>query len=240
VHSRRGGEPAAAAARRTVRARARVLVAALFVAPIGFVLHGCALTPGTSAPADVVDTSPVDELTPYLDTMDALATGDTDHQIDVFGEVERAFLAAPTTSNSLRYAAALVTTGHPDSAPQKGYELLSGLLATPGTLTPNERKLASILLAHADALVEMQAENRRLAATVDEQAQAQLSSARRTLALAGENERLREALQQAEQKLNAITDIERSIIERDTSSPGTVNPPREAPVPETQGPPPGR
>jgi len=200
---------------------------------------GCMTRPSTTPAQPPVASTITDDIATYLDTMDALSTGDTDHQIDVFDEVERTYLAAPTTASTLRYAAALITVGHPGAAPQRGRELLADLISRPGTLTPNERKLGSILLAQADALVALETENRRLVATVDEQAQAQLSSARRTLALAGENERLREALEQAQQQLNAITDIERSIIERD-SSPGTVSPPRESPAPETQGPPPGR
>jgi hypothetical protein len=190
------------------------------------------------APAPTAN-STTSDLQPYLNTMNALSSGDANRQIDTFDSVERAFLATPTTSNRLRYAAALIMTGHPGSDPAHGRRLVAELLAAPGSLTASERKLASILRAHADALVALTTENRRLAATVDEQSQAQLSSARRTLALASENERLRAALAQAEEKLNAVTDIERSIIERDTST-GTAPAPREPPEPETQSPPPGR
>ncbi|HSN72549.1 MAG TPA: hypothetical protein VLT59_13625, partial [Steroidobacteraceae bacterium] len=140
---------------------------------------GCVTSPGVpERPPVAVATS--DEIALYLDTMDALATADRDRQIDVFDEVERAYLTAPTTTNTLRYAAALVTAGHPDTDPERAHAVLVELLAGPGVLTPSERKLASILRQQAAAVIALETENRRLTATVDEQAQAQLSSARRT------------------------------------------------------------
>jgi hypothetical protein len=51
-----------------------------------------------------------------------------------------------------------------------------------------------------------------------------------------ENLKLRRALAEAQQKLDAIKEIERSIIERSPSPPGN----RDTTPSETQSPPPGR
>ena len=174
----------------------------------------------------------------YLSTMDRLALGDPAQQADVFYDVERSYTGAPTTSNTLRYAVALTTPGHPASDMVKGKKLLEQLLATPERLDPNERMLAEVLLKHTDARLQLQAENRRLLATVDERSKAQANSDRRAQSQAEENARLRKALDEARQKLDAIRDIERSIIERSPTTPRSPSGTREPA--ETQSPPAGR
>jgi hypothetical protein len=175
---------------------------------------------------------------PYLSTMERLATGDPAQQTDVFYDVEHGYTNAPTTSNTLRYALALTTPGHPATDVVKGKKLLEQLLATPERLDASERMLAEVLLKHADAKLQLQAENRRLLATVDERTKAQANSERRAQSQAEENARLRKALDEARQKLDAIRDIERSIIERSPTTPRSPTGTREPA--ETQSPPAGR
>ena len=82
----------------------------------------------------------------------------------------------------------------------------------------------------------MEAEQRRLLATVDERVRGQANSDRRLQAQAEEILRLRKELAEAKQKLDAITDIERSItIERSPSPPGSRDNTNQA-----QSTPPGR
>jgi YfhG lipoprotein len=202
-------------------------------------LAGCSVAPPAPYPVPVAP-APTDELALYLDTLDSLVTGDRARQIDVFDEAERKYIATPTTASTLRYAVALVTAGHPGTDAQRGRNILVELLSTPDNLTPPERKLASIMLNHATVQLELKEEIRRLVATVDDRSRAQVSSERRVQALANENAQLRAELAAAQEKLNAVTDIERSIIERNSPRPNGAPQTRGPDNPETQAPTPDR
>ncbi|MGH8185148.1 MAG: hypothetical protein ACREUC_01185 [Steroidobacteraceae bacterium] len=166
----------------------------------------------------------------YLDTMDGLGSPDPARQADVFYEVEREYTRAPTTASTLRYAAALVTPDHPATSPSEGKRLLETLLATPERMTQEERTLAAVLLHETNVRLKLEAENRRLLATLDDRSRSQANSDRRVQAQLEENARLRRALADAQQKLDAIKEIERSIIERSPTPPGN----RDAAPSETQ------
>jgi hypothetical protein len=114
--------------------------------------------------------------------------------------------------------------------------LLETLLATPERLTQDERTLASVLLHETDVRLKLEAENRRLLATLDDRHRSQANSDKRIQAQIEENARLRRALAEAQQKLDAIKEIERSIIERSPTPPGN----RDAATSETQSPPASR
>ncbi|MFO7305222.1 MAG: hypothetical protein C0P74_006865 [Gammaproteobacteria bacterium] len=207
-----------------------------------FTMAGCAhleRLAGASKPAalDVAQTTD-SLLVSYLETMNGLASADPARQADVFYEVEQAYTRAPTTANTLRYAVALVTPAHPGTSPSEGKRLLEMLLATPERLTQEERTLAAVLLHTTDAHLKLEAENRRLVATLDDRNRSQANSDKRVQAQLEENARLRRALAEAQQKLDAIKEIERSIIERSPTPPGNRD---SASVPnETQGPTTGR
>lgn len=166
----------------------------------------------------------------YLDTMEGLASPDAARQADVFYEVEHEYTRAPTTSSTLRYAIARVTAGHPASSPSEGKRLLETLLATPERMTPEERTLAAVLLHETNVRLKLETENRRLLATLDDRSRSQANSDKRVQVQLEENARLRRALTEAQQKLDAIKEIERSIIERSTTPPGS----RDAAPSETQ------
>ncbi|WP_116813335.1 hypothetical protein [Steroidobacter cummioxidans] len=172
----------------------------------------------------------------YLDIMNSLSTPDPARQADLFYEVEREYTRAPTTASTLRYAVALVTPGHPASSPSEGKRLLETLLATPERLTQDERTLTAVLLHETDVRLKLEAENRRLLATLDDRSRSQANSDKRIQAQIEENARLRRALAEAQQKLDAIKEIERSIIERSPTAPGN----RDATPSETQSPPASR
>jgi hypothetical protein len=200
-------------------------------------LHGCGLTEKLiTAPQDQPPAPPAQTVTPpgsvrfYLDTMDGLASGDPARQADVFYEVEREYTRAPTTASTLRYAVALVTPSHPASKPVEGKRLLETLLATPERMTQEERSLAAVLLHETNTRLKLEAENRRLLATLDDRSRSQANSDKRVQAQIEENARLRRALAEAQQKLDAIKEIERSIIERSPTPPGS----RDAAPSETQ------
>ena len=176
---------------------------------------------------------------PHLDLMSRLGSSEPTQQADLFHEVERAYAAAPTTSNSLRYAIALATPGHPASNAAEGKKILETLLASPERMLTNERLLASVVLQEITARLKLDADSRRLVATVDERTRAQANSDRRAQNLAEENAKLRKSLEEAQAKLDAIRAIERTIIERNPSPPGTAGSRSESSV-EAQSPPAGR
>jgi hypothetical protein len=199
---------------------------------------GCELIePPVEAPRPVAVQTPTDEgIRKYLDTINGLASADPARQADVFYEVEREYARAPTTTSTLQYAAALATPGHPAAKPQEGKRLLEVLLATPERLVPAERALVGALLHETNAWLKLEAENRRLLATLDDRGRSQANSDKRAQAQAEEVARLRRALAEAQQKLDAVKEIERSLIERSPTPPGS----RDTTPSETQSPPPSR
>ena len=165
----------------------------------------------TELPADVADGIGI-----YLQTLRSLIEGDPVEQADVFRNVAAAADASPTTTNRLMLALALATPTHPSSDEAKAQKLLSELLAAGDTLLPEERTLALIHLKDVETRLILDAEAGRLqraaaAATAErnDRATQQLQAALE------ENRQLKLALDDARAKLDAITNIERSIRERE-------------------------
>lgn len=184
-------------------------------------LSGCASLsprPASITPVMQPDISPAET---YLSLLAILSNSDPAKQSDVFFETEKSYTQAPTTMNSLRYAMALAVPGHPHSDAVQARKLLQQLLATPERMSNAERYFAITLLNMSDEWLKMQADNRRLTATVDEKSRGQANLERRAQSQADEIAKLRKALDAAQQKLDAIRDIERSISERSTPSSGT-------------------
>jgi hypothetical protein len=201
-------------------------LARVFAALSWGLLTGCGSlqTPPPQAKPIVVAPPVDDGPRIYLETMHGLASGDPARQADVFYEVERNYARAPTTTNTLRFAAALVTPGHPAAKLADGKKLLELLLANPERMSVSERTLAAVLLHETDENLKLAAENRRLLETLDYRGRTQANSEKRVQAQVEENARLRRALADAQQKLDAIKEIERTIIERSPTSPGGRDP----------------
>ena len=212
----------------------RILIASLLVASLAAVTCLAKSAPATSAQA--TPSAPAGTADSHLTLMAELSGTDPAHQSDVFYEVEKSFTQAPTTVNTLRYAIALAVPGHPASNPQQAKKLLDQLLATPERMTSAERTVAQTMLNMSDQWIKLQADNRRLAATVDDKARAQANSDRRLQSQAEEIARHRKAFDAAQQKLDAIKDIERSISERSPSSSGTRDPSNRDSASQTQAP----
>lgn len=177
---------------------------------------------------------------PYVSLMAELSGTDPAHQSDVMYDVEKNYTQAPTTLNTLRYAIALAVPGHPASNPQQAKKLLEQLLATPERMSSAELAVAKTMLNISDQRLKLDADNRRLAATVDDKVRAQANSDRRIQMQADEIAKLRRALDAAQHKLDAIKDIERSISERSPSSLGTRDPNSRDSTSQTQTAPAGR
>ncbi len=182
------------------------------------------LAPITPAPVVAVQQPSSSVLDSYVEMLAALSGTDRARQSDVFYEVEKSQTQAPTTLNILRYAMALAIPGHPNADPVKGKRLLEQAMANPERISPSEQSVATTMLHIADQWLKMQAEMRRLTATVDDRTRAQSNWDRRFQAQVEEIAKLRKALDAAQQKLDAIKDIEKSISERSITPTG----PRES------------
>jgi small-conductance mechanosensitive channel len=96
---------------------------------------------------------------------------------------------------------------------------LRELMASPAALLPAERALAFLEMQKVDAQVTLVAENKRLqAAAARTQADKSTALSRRLQSEQEENARLRKELDAAQAKLDAISDIERSLSERKPSA----------------------
>ena len=182
-------------------------------------LSGCAaLAPSAPAPtpAPAPPAAPVvANLSPYLDLLDELAAADVPREGAILGELQAQLAEAPGSRATLRYALALGAAGHEASDPVEARRLLQSLLAEPGALDPAELKLASVLLREYDARVTLYAQLARQR----EEAEARLAAAneahwKAVQSASAETARLRRELAQAERKLQAITEMERELLEQ--------------------------
>lgn len=151
----------------------------------------------------------------YLDALAELQTAQPARQAEIAQAARATAENTPTTLNKLRYALMLALPGHPASDPVAARRQLSDLLARPELLLPAERALAAMHLSQVEDRLVLAAENRRLqqeAAGRDRDRSAALN--RRLQAELDENARLRRALEEAQRKLDAVTQVERSITER--------------------------
>ena len=152
----------------------------------------------------------------YLFELSRLSSNDPALQAEIFADSQAAAQLTPNPSTKLRYALVLATPGHPGSDPQQAQSVLRELMAHPVLLTPAEVALATIYLKSTEKLILLNSETRRLRASSDRAQQTEQAAINQRLTtVEAENRRLREALEDAEDKLKAITSIERSIREQD-------------------------
>ena len=147
----------------------------------------------------------------YLDELYRLADGDPATQAEIFADASAAAELMPGPSTNLRFALVLATPGHAGADPEHAQSLLRELLAQTPLLTPAEVSLATIHLKAVEERIVLSAEARQLRASETEEA----AVSRRLDTVEAENRRLRDELEDAEEKLEAITSIERSIREQD-------------------------
>jgi hypothetical protein len=155
----------------------------------------------------------------YLRTLRSLIEGDAVVQADVFRGVVAAADASPTTTNRLMLALALATPTHPANDPEQAQRLLSELLAASDTLLPEEHVLALIHLKDVEQRLILDAEAERLQqAMAAATAQRNDRNAQQLQAALEENRQLRRDLDEVRAKLDAITNIEQSIRERENGA----------------------
>ena len=147
----------------------------------------------------------------YLDTCLKVARGTPAEQAEVLATTHNDYSAAPTPSRVLRYAMVLSTPGHAGSDPVVAQRLLREVLASPETLLPAERALAFLQLQQVDRQQSLQADVRRLQSGAERSTNDRIAQLTKRLSSESEeNTRLKKALADAQAKLDAIANIERS------------------------------
>ena len=156
----------------------------------------------------------------YLEICMKVAHGTPAEQAEVLASTHNDYSAAPTPSRVLRYAMVLSTPGHAGSDPVVAQRLLREVLASPETLLPAERALASLQLQQVERQQSLQADVRRLQQAAERNANEKIAQLTRNLkAESDEVTRLRKALADAQAKLDAIANIEGSSNNRRTPTP---------------------
>jgi hypothetical protein len=153
----------------------------------------------------------------YLRELDLLATGDPASQVEIFADAKTRATQTPDPTNDLRYALVLATPGHSETNLQMSQSLLRELLAETALMTPSEIALAHIYLSSVEQQLVIESELRRLRENSSDRTQTRTEEqaiSRRLANVEAENRRLRGQLAEAEEKLEAITSIERSIREQ--------------------------
>jgi hypothetical protein len=193
------------------------LVAATVIA---MMLSGCSQTKGwlnsvrgddvAAADEQVIPGAPVAD--DYLAELSGLSSNDPALQAEIFADSQAAAQLTPNPSTTLRYALVLATPGHPGSDPQQAQSLLRELITQTPLMTPAEVALATIYLNSTEQLILLGSEARRLRASTDRAQRTEDAAINQRLAtVEAENRRLRRDLEEAEDKLEAITSIERDI-----------------------------
>ncbi len=167
----------------------------------------------TAEPESIILGAP--EANAYIDEMFALASGDPATQAEIFADAQASAQLTPNPSTELRYALVLAAPGHPGSNELEAQGLFRDLLSRTELMTTAEIALATIHLREVEERLVMGAESRRLLSENSRTARSeQAAVAQRIASVEAENRRLRRSLDEAEQKLEAITSIERSIREQ--------------------------
>jgi flagellar biosynthesis GTPase FlhF len=168
----------------------------------------------------------------YLDTLANMAPGDPIRQQAELAAALESARQSPTAANRLRYALALGAAGHKDSNPVEAKRLLADLLAGPNDLGTQELELANAYLREFDARVALYAELARQREESQQKLKLNDSSAtKRADALAAENARLKKQLAEANRKLEAVAEMERSLQEQAQDQAPETEPEAQPPKP---------
>jgi hypothetical protein len=193
---------------------------------LGAGLASCALAPAeheNANPVPVVDRDAASAtlLASHVVVLEKLVQAQPAEQAEILEAAHRDYTLAPTPSHQLRYALELAAPGLAGSNLPEAERLLRELVATPETLVPAERAFAYLELQKVDVQLTLEAENRTLQDSAAHADRERLLAANKHLQTEiDENVRLRKDLEEAHAKLDAITNIERSLNDRKPSTEG--------------------
>lgn len=202
--------------RLTIWARSTATITLLIAA-----LSGCGQTTDwikgrISSGSDNPEILGAPEIEVYVSELGRIASGDPAAQAEIFADASAAAQLTPSPSTNLRLGLVLAIPGYPEYDPQQSASILREVLTQTLLLTPAEISLAVIHLNNVERQIISNTESQRLRASSSRAAQTQEAATNQRLTAAeAENRRLRRDLAEAEQKLEAITSIERSIREQE-------------------------
>jgi hypothetical protein len=152
--------------------------------------------------------------------LDKLIVSAPAQQMQIVGSAEEDFRTTPTQSRKLRLALMLGTPGQAGADLPRAEEMLQELSDDPqSSLLPGERTLLSLQLKLIGDYLTLEAKNRTLQA--DAARANQLAPLKHRLdGAAGENAKLKKELEEAQAKLAAIANIEKSLNERKPGNEG--------------------
>jgi hypothetical protein len=152
--------------------------------------------------------------------LDKLIAAPPELQMQIVGSAEEDFQTTPTQSKKLRLALILGTPDQAGSDLPRAQKMLQELSDDPqSSLLPGERTLLTLQLKQIGDYLTLEAENRTLQA--DAARADQLAPLKHRLdGAAGENAKLKKELQEAQAKLAAIANIEKSLNERKPGNEG--------------------
>ena len=203
------------------------VIAMPFLVAILALLSGCATDllarkdSRPPVPAPVIDRAAASEtlVSGYLENLRRLVQSAPAEQAEMAAAAQREYDLAPTPSHQLRLALVLATPNHAATDLPRAQRLLRELMAAPAALLPAERALAFLEQQKVDVQLALEAENKRLQGTVVRNDKDRNAAANKRLqAEVEENTRLRKELEEAQAKLDAISDIEKSLSERKSSA----------------------
>jgi hypothetical protein len=155
----------------------------------------------------------------YLRILADLLEGDAVIQAETFQTINDEAAAAPNTTNRLKLAIALAVPGHSGSNAEHAQRELRELLAASEVLLPEERILATLLLGQVEQRLLLDLEAQQTQSAAAESIQRQSTDAEQRLRqVQDENRVLRQQLQEAQNVIDELTDIERSIRERESAN----------------------
>lgn len=170
----------------------------------------------SSTPSDDAVVLGAPEAEEYLSELYDLSYGNPRAQQDIFEDAQSEAMLTPGPQTNLRYGMVLATPGHAGFNPEMAQNMLRDVLQQESILTPAEISLATIHLKSVERQIALSSEARRALASSSRAATSEEEANRQQMAtVEAENRRLREELADAEEKLDAITSIERSIREQD-------------------------
>jgi hypothetical protein len=176
---------------------------------------------GSGALAVDRDTQVAVLLASTLQALQRLAAGNPAEQAEIVASARQGYERAPGGGAQMRYALALATPGHAGRDPERARQLLRELAAEPEVLAPVERALTFLELGQLDRELGLKIDNDRLQGVAGRAEQERLAAANRRMQVElDENARLRRQLADAQAKLDAIANIERTLTERKTNTGG--------------------
>jgi hypothetical protein len=168
--------------------------------------------PGSPSQATELATPKPADIASYFEVLDLMAPGDMVRQSSELATTLTQAQQDPSSSNRLKYAIALGAAGHVQSNPVEARRLINELLAGQNDLTLQEVSLANAFMREYDARVALYADLARQREESERQLKSiDTESDRRYNALNAETQRLKKALAEAESKLEAVAEMERSL-----------------------------